>query len=115
MSSCRPQTSRRDPIPDLQWALTRIYGLDLQELLQITWHVEAAASVMLRPVVGKRPRARNTQQLPRLTLSESNSSLRCGTSSTTMSPKSPPPVEMTGNSRGETRLHNHKSKMILHR
>src|ERR1017187_7552855 len=40
------------PAPNVLWALAEVYGLDLQELLRLAGHVEAAASATPRSVVG---------------------------------------------------------------
>jgi len=40
------------PAPNVLWALAEVYGLDLQELLRLAGHVEAAAKATPGSVVG---------------------------------------------------------------
>src|SRR5258708_8710214 len=40
------------PAPNVLWALAEVYGLDLQELLRLAGHVEAAASATPGSAVG---------------------------------------------------------------
>ena len=40
------------PAPNMLWALAEVYGLDLQDLLRLAGHVEAASSATPGSVVG---------------------------------------------------------------